>query len=143
MLNALPLADSDEGSALTTPALVSAMMSWGPESAVNALNGWSAPPLTAASAPEKLTVPKFESSAIRQLKTPQISGDSAISSADDWASPEPVCVVVKVQPSDDVILSVNVLPLTDTSALSVSPGLTGYCVVDRSTESAGYISYQA
>lgn len=82
MLNALPLADSADGCALT--------------------------------------VPKFDSCAVRQ-KMLQISGDSAIHSAEDCARPEPLCVVENVHPSDDFSDSVNSVPLTDTSAVSASP----------------------
>ena len=51
--------------------------------------------------------------------------------------------VLKVQPSDDFSDRVNALLLTDTSAVNVSPGLTGYCLLESEIESAGYISYHA
>jgi hypothetical protein len=35
------------------------------------------------------------------------------------------------------------VPERVTDAVIVSPGLTGYCVVEMVTEAAGYISYQA
>ena len=82
----------------TVPDVVLQVILCGPLSAVKNDTGSSEPP-TAASEPVNLTEPKSASLASLQV-LPQISGDSAIHSADASSRlPEPVLLIEKVQPS--------------------------------------------
>ena len=84
-LNPSPFALRALGSALVTPLLVVIVMSCGPLLVVKLDTGCNAPPV-AASEPENVTVPKFDRWALLQKISTQVSGASAIHSAELLAS---------------------------------------------------------
>ncbi len=87
-----------------------------------------------------MTVPKLASGSTEHL-TKHEEGASATHSADVRAALEDVCCVEKVAPVVTLLMvSVNVEPLTETSAAMLSPGCTA---IARLTGAAGYISTQA
>jgi hypothetical protein len=103
-LNPVPFAVRALGCARVTPLLVVIVMSCGPLFVVKDDTGWSAPPV-APSELENVTVPKFDRCALLQKTNKQVSGTSAIHSAELLAS-LPLWVVENVHPSLLVIANV-------------------------------------
>ncbi len=102
--------------------------------------GVAAPSLVVALQPEKPTDEKGVS-AVVELPT---SGASAIHSAEDCLRPAaPALTVLNLQPSLLERVSVKWPWATETEAVILSPGFTGYCVGARPIDPAGYISHQA
>ena len=103
-LNPSPFEVRALGSALVTPLLVVMVMSCGPLFVVKDDTGCNDPPVAACEF-ENVTVPKFVRWAFVQKINRQVSGASAIHSAELLAS-LPVWVVENLHPSLLVIASV-------------------------------------
>jgi len=126
----------EDGSALVLPP-EAMVMACGPPLAVKEEIGSLARWESAAVQFVKPTVPKSASG-----RTDVDEGASVIHSADDFFKlDETVVAVEKLHPRLDEMLSVNTPAETDTDAVMVSPGTTGYFDIGRLTGSAGYISH--